>query len=71
MTYFEKIVDAITGEETLKPYTAEQLAEVEAAQIEASKRLASETAANAAKVTAQDKLAQIGLTVDDLAALGL
>jgi hypothetical protein len=71
MAYIEKIVDAITGEETLKPYTAEQMAEVEAHKVEAAKR-ANETAqAEAAQQIAKAKLDALGLTTDDLKALGL
>lgn len=71
MTQMEKIVDAITGEETLKPYTAEQIAEFDAAKIEAQKRVEAQDEVNANKEAAQAKLAALGLTTDDLKALGL
>lgn len=73
MKKIEKIVDALTGEETfverdetkeekeyrlaLEKTVAEQQAEIEAKA--------------AAKAAAQSKLAALGLTVEDLQALGL
>jgi hypothetical protein len=70
-TYKEVIVDALTGEQSAKDYTAEQIAETEAFKTKAAKieveRLSIETAKNAA----QAKLAALGLTTDDLKALGL
>ncbi len=71
MTNIEKIVDAITGEETLKPYTSEQLAEVEAAKVAATKRLETKAKAEADKAAVQAQLEALGLTADDLKALGL
>jgi hypothetical protein len=70
-TYKEKIVDAITGEETFKDYTPAQLAEVETAKIEGEKRREAEAKAEADKAAVQAKLAALGLTADDLKALGL
>ena len=67
----EKVVDTITGEEFTKPYTKEQLAEVEAAQVEIAERQAEARAKADAKAQAEAKLAALGLTSDDLKALGL
>lgn len=67
------IVDCSTGETTVVPLTAEEIAEREAlaAQAEAD-RLAAEAAAAAeaeAKASAQAKLAALGLTPEEIAAL--
>jgi hypothetical protein len=70
-TYKEIIVDAITGEEVIKPYTAEQIAEAEAGAMEAAKLTQAQAKAEADKAAAQAKLAALGLTTDDLKALGL
>lgn len=70
-TYNEIIIDALTGEETIKPYTVEQIAEVEATKIEIAKQIELDSKAAADKAAAQAKLAALGLTADDLKALGL
>jgi hypothetical protein len=67
------IVDCSTGEETVVPLTAEEIAELEAsaAQAEAD-RLAAEAEAQAkaeAKAAAESKLAALGLTPEEIAAL--
>jgi hypothetical protein len=67
------IVDCSTGEETILPLTAEEIAAQEeaAAQAEAN-RLAAETeeaAVAAAKEAAHAKLAALGLSADEIAAL--
>jgi hypothetical protein len=62
MVLREKIINALTGEETYRNYTALEIAEVEAAQAEAA-----ETQAKA-EVTAADKaalLAKLGITADE------
>ena len=61
-TYKEKIVDAVTGEETFKDYTPAQLAEVEAAEIEGAKRREAEAKAEADKAAL---LAKLGITADE------
>jgi hypothetical protein len=71
MEYINKIVDATTGEVTYREYTPEEIAEVEAAKIEMAERLAKLEEVNATKVAAEAKLAALGLTPDDLKALGL
>ena len=61
-TYKEKIVDAVTGEETFKDYTPAQLEEVEAAKIEGEKRREVEAKAEADKASI---LAKLGITADE------
>lgn len=68
MTYIERIVDAETGEVTERLYTAEEVAAVEAAQVDATAEAAALAEKAAARQAVLDKL---GLTADDLAALGL
>ena len=67
----EKIIDLATGKETLKDYTPEQMAEVAAEEAKAQALAAEQAQAEAAKAAAQAKLAALGLTTDDLKALGL
>ena len=55
----------------LSKITPAQLAEVKAAEIEGAKRREAEIKAEADKAAAQAKLAALGLTADDLKALGL
>ena len=67
------IVDCSTGEQTVVPLTAEEIAELEAAaaQVEADRLAAEQEAAAvaAAKEAAQAKLAALGLTAEEIAAL--
>lgn len=67
------IVDCSTGEETILPLTAEEIAQMEAdrAVWEAEQeRLAEEAAATAAaKESAQSKLKALGLSDEEIAAL--
>ena len=67
--YREKIVNAITGEETYRDYTADEVKEVEAAQIEAAARTAQIEAKANARASALAKLAELGLTPDEVASL--
>jgi|688.fasta_scaffold937489_1 hypothetical protein len=69
--YKEKIINALTGEETWRDYSAEEIAEVEKAQAEAQVRAEAEAQAEAKRQTALAKLAALGLEEDDLKALGL
>jgi hypothetical protein len=66
-------VNCETGEVIERPLTAEELAqrEVDAAAYAVAKaeRLAAETAAQAAKESVQAKLAALGLTAEEIAAL--
>ena len=67
--YKEKIVDAITGEETWRDYTVNEVAEVEAAQVKAAARDAEAEAKATARASALAKLAALGLSADEIAAL--
>lgn len=67
------IVDCSTGETTVVPLTAEEIAANEAAAAQAeAERLAAEAEAQAkaeAKAAAEAKLAALGLTPEEIAAL--
>lgn len=67
------IVNCETGEQTVVPLTAEEIAELEAAAAQAeAERQAAEAEAQAkaeAKAAAEAKLAALGLTPDEIAAL--
>jgi len=67
------IVDCSTGEQTVVPLTAEEIADLEAAAAKAEQeRQAAEAeaaAVAAAKAAAQAKLTALGLTPDEIAAL--
>ena len=67
------IVDCSTGEQTVVPLTAEEIADLEAAAAKAEQdRLAAEAEAAAkaaAKAAAEAKLAALGLTAEEIAAL--
>ena len=66
------ITDATTGETIEREMTDEEQTERDEflAKVEADNK-AAETAAKAAKTAAEAKLTALGLTVDDLKALGL
>lgn len=66
-----KIVNAETGEEIIRDMNAEELAQWEIDKARSAQRQAQEAAAVSAKEAAQAKLAALGLTTDDLKALGL
>jgi hypothetical protein len=70
MTYVEKIVNVITGEETIRPFTADEIAAVEAEQAKAKAeddaRAQEQATKNAARQAVLDKL---GLSADEIAAL--
>lgn len=67
------IVDCSTGEETIVPLTAEEIAQLEADRVAAeAERAAAEAEAQAkaeAKAAAEAKLAALGLTAEEIAAL--
>lgn len=63
------IVDAATGEVTERPLTADEIAHREAMQAEAEARQAEADAKVAARESALAKLAALGLTADEVAAL--
>ena len=69
--YKEKIVNVLTGEETWRDYTDAEIAEVEKAQAEIAQKQILRAEADAKKSAAEAKLAALGLTTDDLKALGL
>lgn len=70
MTYVEKIVDVITGEETIRPFTANEVAAIEADQAktkaEGNARAQEQATKDAARKAVLDKL---GLTAEEVAAL--
>jgi DNA-binding NarL/FixJ family response regulator len=63
------IFDAATGEVTERPLTADELAEHAAIQAEAQARQAEAEAKATARESALAKLAALGLTADEVAAL--
>ena len=67
------IVDCSTGEQQIVPLTAEEIAQREADAAawaaEEAARIAAEAAAAEAKASAQAKLAALGLSADEIAAL--
>lgn len=73
MTDTKIVVNCETGETTVVTLTSEEIAQREADAAafaaEEAARLAAEEAAKAAKESAQAKLAALGLTADEIAAL--
>jgi sugar-specific transcriptional regulator TrmB len=67
------IIDCVTGEQTVVPLSAEELAEREAMRIQAeadqAQREAEELAKAEAKASAEAKLLALGLSADEIAAL--
>jgi hypothetical protein len=63
------IFDAATGEVTERPLTADEIAEREVMQAEYEARQAEAEAKVAARESALAKLAALGLTADEVAAL--
>jgi len=63
------VVDAATGEVTERPLTADEIAEREASRAEAEARQAEADAKVAARESALAKLAALGLTEEEVAAL--
>jgi hypothetical protein len=64
--YKEKIVNALTGEESWRNYTTAEIAQVEAAQAEVVKRLVEAEVKEAAR---QAVLTKLGLTAEEAQAL--
>jgi len=62
MTYFEKIVDVATGEEVLRNYTAEEIAQVEKAIVDNETRIKDLAIKAEAKTALLQKL---GITEDE------
>jgi hypothetical protein len=63
------IFDAATGEVIERSLTADEIAEREVIQAEAQARQAEAEAKEAARTSALAKLAKLGLTADEVAAL--
>jgi hypothetical protein len=63
------IVDAATGEVIERPLTADEIAECEVRQAEWEAQQAEQDAKVAARKSALAKLAALGLTADEVAAL--
>jgi len=67
------IVDCSTGESTIVPLTAEEIAQREtdrlAWEAQEAERLAAEEAKSVAQASAVSKLTALGLTADEIAAL--
>ena len=66
-----KIVNCETGEEIVRDANAQELAQIELDAANYVEFQAKAAAKAAAKATAESKLAALGLTTDDLRALGL
>ena len=66
-----KIVNCETGEEIVRDATAEEIAQMEIDAANATAEKAEAEAKAQAKATAEGKLAALGLTTEDLKALGL
>ena len=66
MMYFEKIINIQTGEETIREFTAQEIAEREASDIELAEaqRLQEERALQRAEI-----IAKLGLTEEEVAIL--
>jgi hypothetical protein len=64
--YQEKILDITTGEETFRPYTKEEVAEVEANQAAEVSKLEAETQRAADKAALLERL---GITAEEAALL--
>ena len=70
MTYFERIVDVSTGEETLREFTVEEIEAFEAEQVKLAAEQAKIEADLAAKAAARQAiLDRLGLTADEAALL--
>jgi hypothetical protein len=69
--YNHKIVNTITGEEIIKPLSAAEIKEIESNILESKKEIANVEIQSTAKAQAKAKLGALGLTEDDLKALGL
>jgi hypothetical protein len=72
-TLTKVVVDCSTGEQTILPLTADEIASLELSRQEAEARKAEEDAADAAKAaakqSAQEKLKSLGLSDIEIAAI--
>jgi hypothetical protein len=66
-----KIHNTETGEIIEREMNAEELAQIKADELELTAKIEAEAKAEAAKSAAEAKLAALGLTAEDLKALGL
>ena len=71
MTYIERIIDVTTNEVTEREYTDAENAQVKSAILKAQTEAKELADKQAAKLAAETKLSALGLTGDDLKALGL
>ena len=68
--YQEKIINITTGEETIRPYTAKEIKEMEAANDAAMIELEAKANENKAKVAQRQAiLEKLGITADEAAIL--
>jgi hypothetical protein len=71
--YQERIIDIETGKETVRDYSAAEIAAAEANAVKVAERVSIEIAEAEAKATAKAsalaKLAALGLSADEIAAL--
>ena len=65
------VVNCETGEVIERPRTAKEQAQIDFVRAEAQAELRAEADQEAAKIAAATKLAALGLTTNDLKALGL
>ena len=65
------IINCETGKSTIEEFTNDDLALMTADNIEAETKKIKQEQVEVAKIAAQAKLAALGLTADDLKALGL
>jgi hypothetical protein len=63
------VIDSITGKETVRELTAEEIAERETMLAQAKAKQTEQTAKAAARASALAKLADLGLTEEEIAAL--
>ena len=74
MSEIMTITDVVTGETTTRELTADELAwraKEHATTLPTAEQLEAQAILDAARKAAEDKLAALGLTADDLKALGL
>lgn len=67
--YFEKIINGQTGEEIMRPFNEKETAEIEANKAIMEQELAEQEAKKAKRQSALNKLIDLGLTEDEIAAL--
>lgn len=67
--YKEKIIDIATGKETYRDFTIEEIAQMEKNEQEAAQFVLENKKRENARASALAKLAALGLTEDEIAAL--